>query len=652
MSKSAQTRNKGWKGGFLREQRLTVSEWADEHRILSQKSSSEAGKWRTDRTPYLREIMDCLSSSNFIQRVVVMAGAQIGKSETGNNWLGYIVHHAPAPMLIVQPTVDLAKRFSKQRIQPMIDETPALKDRIAESRERDSGNTVLSKEFKGGIVILTGANSAVGLRSMPVRYLFLDEVDAYPQDINGEGDPIKLAERRTTTFARRKILITSTPTIKDVSRIEHEYNNSDKRRYYVPCPHCDNYDWIKWKNMRWQNDDPKTVQLLCESCGCFIEENKKNEMLLRGKWIAESASFDGKTAGFHLSSLYSPVGWKSWVEIVSEFIAAKNDPARLKEWVNTVLAETWEEAYSSKIESSVVSERAEPYKVLTIPSGGLILTAGVDVQDNRIAVKVKAWGENEESWLVNWMEIYGDPSDLSPTGVWAQVDSVLKQTYKHENGKDMKVRAAAVDTGGHYTHETYVFCRQQKPYGVIAIKGSSMSGKPILGKPSRQDINYKNQVIKNGVDLWMVGTDTAKAVIYGRLKLGKDGGQGAMHFPLGLSEEYYSQLTSEKQVTKYINGFPKRVWVKKDNARNEALDCEVYSYAALQYLYTRHNRNLIWLQAKKLLDKITEGGIPEKKDETVADNTHTETPTPNQHPPRRPNPPARGYRRPSFVNRW
>lgn len=609
---------------------LTVSQWADEHRMLSQKAASEPGRWRTSRTPYLREIMDCLSVTNPIQRVVFVAGAQVGKTETGNNWFGYVVHHAPGPMLFVQPTVELAKRLSKQRLSSMIEETPALRDRIAEARARDSGNTMLTKEFRGGVVVITGANSAVGLRSMPVRYLFLDEVDAFPSDVEGEGDPVKLAERRTTTFSRKKIYMSSTPTIRDASRIEREYLDSDQRRFYVPCPHCGNMDWIRWANIKWSDDDPKTAQLACESCGALIDEHHKTDMLGRGEWRA-TAQGDGKTAGFHISSLYSPLGWKSWAEIVSEFLAAKNDPPRLKEWVNTVLGETWEEEYSAKVGAEALQERCEEYRLTTVPDGGLILTAGVDVQDNRLAVKVKAWGEGEESWLVNWQEVYGDPADLTANGPWAQVDSILLQEYEHESGGKLKVSAAAVDTGGHFTHEAYMFCRARRARRVIAVKGSSTPGKAAIGKPSRQDVNFKGQTIKGGVELWMIGTDTIKATIYGRLKKGAEEGDGAIHFPIGLSDEYFKQLTAEKQITRYVNGFPKRTWVKKDGARNEALDCEVYSYAALQYFYTRVNRNSIWLQARALLDKMTGKG-QEPADSIARENAADEAQPPAVQP--------------------
>jgi phage terminase large subunit GpA-like protein len=616
-----------FKDGLRPDPLLTVSEWADKHRFLSQKAASEPGRWRTSRTPYLKEIQDELSASSPTERIVFMKGAQVGGTEAGNNWLGYVIHHAPGPMLFVQPTVDMAKKLSKQRLAPMIAESPVLAALISPTRERDSGNTMLMKEFRGGVLMVTGANSAVGLRSMPIRYLFLDEVDAYPGDVDGEGDPVQLAERRTTTFARRKIFLVSTPTIKDVSRIEKEYLASDQRRFYVPCPHCDNMDWMRWQNIKWEGEDYRTATLACEACGCLIEEHHKTDMLNRGEWRA-TAGGDG-TKGYHLSSLYSPLGWKSWASIVKEFYASKNDPMLLKVWVNTILGETWEEEYSAKIGAEALSERAEEYALLTVPDKGLLLTAGVDVQDNRLAVTVRAWGKDEESYLVNWLEIFGDPSDMSSSGPWAQVDNVLQQPYQRLNGGEaMHIRATAVDTGGHFTHEAYIFCRARKKRRVIAIKGSSTPGKPAIGKPSRQDVNFKNQTIKKGVDLWLIGTDTIKATIYGRLKQPAGEGAGVYHFPLGVTEEYYKQLTAEKQITKYFKGFPRREWIKKDGARNEALDCEVYAYAALQYFYTRVNRNTLWLQLESIIGKVAtndEPAQPVEKPVTVVPRTTNPT---------------------------
>jgi phage terminase large subunit GpA-like protein len=361
----------------------------------------------------------------------------------------------------------------------------------------------------------------------------------------------------------------------------------------------------------------------------LIEEHHKTDMLNRGQWRA-TAGGDG-THGYHLSSLYSPLGWKSWAVIVKEFLAAKNDPPVLKGWVNTVLGETWEEEYSAKIGAESLSDRAEDYALLTVPTKGLLLTAGVDVQDNRLAVTVRAWGRDEESWLINWIEVFGDPSDMSPAGPWAQVDNVLLQDYPRVEGGVMKVKATAVDTGGHFTHEAYIFCRARKNRRVIAIKGSSTPGKPAIGKPSRQDVNFKNQTIKKGVDLWLIGTDTIKATIYGRLKAPAGEGAGVYHFPLGVTQEYYKQLTAEKQITKYFKGFPRREWIKKDGARNEALDCEVYAYAALQYFYTRVNRNTLWLQLETIIGKVVSNG----ESTPPVENPVTVVPRPNNAVKRR-----------------
>ncbi len=578
----------------------TVSTWADNHRMLSQKASAEPGRWRTERTPYLREIMDELSPSSPAQRVVFMAGAQVGKSETGNNWLGFVIHHAPGPMLLVQPTVDTAKRFSKQRLAPMIDESPALRERIMDNKSRDSSNAMMSKEFPGGVLLITGANSASGLRSMPIRYLFMDEVDAYPLDVDGEGDPIQLAEKRTTTFARRKVFMSSTPTVKDVSRIEREFNLSDQRRYFVPCPHCAHMQWLKWANLKWSDDDPNTAAYACEECGTLIEERHKTEMLNAGEW-RPTANSDGRTVGFHLSSLYSPLGWKSWAEIVSEFQQAKGDAPLLKTFVNTVLGETWEEEYATKLGADDLKTRVEFYTPGVAPARALAVTCAVDVQDNRLAVKLVGWGRDEEGWVIDHMEIYGDPGQAK---VWQQLDEVILKPVAHELAQPIKIMATAIDSGGHFTAEVYAYCRDRKAHGVFAIKGQSQRGKPPIGKSSKVDLNWKGRSIKGGAEVYPVGSDTIKSTIFARLKLNEPG-PGYLHFHAELPSDYFDQLTAEKQVTRYVKGFPVREWVKKSGARNEALDVMVYNYAALHWLYMRHNRRTIWDQMEKSLNITT-----------------------------------------------
>ena len=581
------------------EAELTVSEWSDRHRVLSGKASAEPGPWRTDRTPYLQEVMDCLSISNPVQRVVLMAGAQLGKTEAGSNWLGYVIAHAPGPMLMVQPTVDMAKRLSKQRLETLITETPCLAERIAPARSRDSGNTMFSKEFPGGMMILTGANSATGLRSTPCRYIFLDEVDAFPTDVDGEGDPVTLAERRSTTFSRRKIFMTSTPTVKDFSRIESEYLLSDQRRFFVPCPHCDHMQWLQWKQLKWDNNDPSTVQYECEACCERFSESHKTGMLQAGEWRA-TAPGDGKTAGFHISSLYSPLGWKSWEEVVEDFLRSKGDAPRLKTWVNTVLGESWEDDYASKVSAEGLMERCEHYDPAVLPEGAVALTVGVDVQDNRLAISVWGWGRDEEGWLLDHQEIYGDPSRPE---LWKQLDEVVLREWPHAMGHKLRPDVVAIDSGGHFTAEVYQYARERGRQGVVAIKGQSQRGKPPIGKATKVDVNAAGKTLKRGALVYPVGGDTVKTTLFGRLKH-NDPGAGFLHFHMKTTGDYFEQLTAEKQVLRYNRGgFPTREWVKKPSARNEALDCLVYAYAALNLMYQRYDRRTIWDQLEKRLEK-------------------------------------------------
>jgi phage terminase large subunit GpA-like protein len=586
--------------GLRPEQPLTVSQWADAHRRLSSKASAEPGPWRTSRTPYLREPMDCLSSSSPIQRVVMMFAAQTGKTEAGSNWLGYVIDHAPGPMLCVQPTVEMAKRLSKQRLESMITDTPCLAAKIAPSRSRDSGNTMFSKEFSGGIMLLTGANSATGLRSAPCRYLFADEVDAFPSDVDGEGDPVALAERRTTTFARRKILLTSTPTVKDFSRIEAEYLRSDQRRFYVPCPSCGGMQWLQWPRLKWDAKRPGDVRYQCEHCGERFEENHKPAMLAAGEWRATAPS-DGRTAGFQLSGLYSPLGWCSWEQLVDDFLRAKSDAPALKAFVNTRLAETWEEDYAAAVSADGLMTKRLAYESGICPDGVVLLTCGVDVQDNRLAVSVWGWGEGETGWLIWHQELMGDPTQVE---VWGQLDQVLVTEWATAAGNALKVSQVAVDSGGHCTHEVYRYVRDRVRQNVVAIKGSSRRNSPAVGKGSKVDVSWQGRVLKRGVTLYQLGTDTIKTTLFGRLRHNEAGGVGTLHFGMAADEEYFRQLTSERQALRYHRGFPIREWVKKAGDRNEALDCVVYAYAAMLLFSRRMNKATMWQQ---LADQLENG---------------------------------------------
>lgn len=550
---------------------LSVSTWADEHRFLSSSASSEPGRWRTSRTPYLKEIMDCLSPSHPAERVVVMSGAQIGKTECGNNWIGYVIHHSPGPMLMVQPTVEVAKRVSKQRIAPMIEATPALRGRVAESRARDSGNTVQVKEFEGGLLIITGANSGAGLRSMPIRFLFMDEVDEYPGDVDGQGDPVALAEKRTATFARRKVLLTSTPTLKGLSRIEREYLESDQRRFFVRCPLCGYAEHLTWRDpahhhIEWEEGHPETAHMVCAGCGERVEERFKTEMLERGEWRATAEAVN-RTVGFHLPALYSPLGWKSWAKCAAEFLSAKEDPFRLKTWVNTVLGETWEERGDS-VNAGDLSSRRERFKA-EVPTGVGVLVAAVDVQGDRLEAVVKGYGAGEESWLIAFTQLHGDPARAD---VWQELDQFLSQEFEHESGQKLRVETTVVDSGGAHTEHVYRYTRARFSRRVFPVKGGSIAGRPLVERPSVHN-QYR-------VPLFVLCVDTGKDVVLSRLRIGSPG-PGYVHLPEWTDEEYLAQLTAEKAIRKYVKGRGAvREWVKL-RERNEALDLEVYALAAL-----------------------------------------------------------------------
>ncbi|MBF0099192.1 MAG: phage terminase large subunit family protein [Magnetococcales bacterium] len=577
---------------------LLVSQWADRHRVLSSVSSSEPGIWRTNRTPYLREVMDCLSPSSPVERVVFMSGSQLGKTEAGLNWLGYIIHQSPGPILMCQPTVDMAKTYSKQRLDPLVEACPALRDLVREPRSRDSGNTVLSKEFRGGILRITGANSAAGLSSMPVRFLFLDEVDRYPGDVDGEGDPVALATQRTVTFANRKVLMVSTPTIKGFSRIEAAFEESDKRRYWVPCPFCKQEQVLEWPQIRWPEGEREKAFYLCIHCNEAIQEHHKGWMLEQGRWIAEKHG-DGLIAGFHLSSLYSPLGWVSWKDIAIVHEQVYRDPPRLKVWKNTMLGLSWEEELE-QLDGDKLMDRREIFGDL-LPPGIVVLTAGVDVQDDRIELEIVGWGRDEESWSVDYRVLWGDPSGPA---IWQKLDDLLRKPLPHARQvPDQLIRAVAIDTGGHHTLQSYAFCRTRQERRVWAIKGRGGMGVPIW--PRRSNRNNKGKV-----PLHILGVDAAKENLYARLKLAEPG-PGYCHFPLDRDAEWFRQLTAEKVSTRYHKGRPIREWIKKSHDRNEALDARVYSLAAL------HGLMSIGLQLNREADRLESVPLKSVSEEPV-----------------------------------
>ena len=545
--------------------KLTVSEWADMYRQLSSESSAEAGRWSTSRAEYQRGMMDAVSDP-MIETVVLMTAAQVGKTELINNVVGFHIHQDPAPMLVVQPTLEMAQTWSKDRLAPAIRDTAVLAERIADPRARDSGNTTLHKVFPGGHVTACGANSPSSLASRPCRVILCDEVDRYPISAGSEGDPVGLAKRRSATFWNRKIILVSTPTDKGASRIEQAFAESDQRRYFVKCVDCGEHQTLKWSNVRWEHDRPATACYVCEHCGSLWDDAQRFRAIRYGEWRATAAG-DGKTAGFHLSALYSP--WTPLEDSVRDFLASKRDPMRLKTWVNTFLGETWEEQGEQLDEYDLLNRREDWGDEL--PEEVLLLTAGVDVQDDRIEYEVIGWGRGEESWSIEYGTLYGDPST---TELWARLDGILQKTRSHPISGEMVVRASCVDSGGHYTQQVYNYCRLRAGKRVFAVKGIGGEGKPIVGRPTKNNIGK--------INLFPIGVDTAKELVYSRLKMTEEG-EGYCHFPLDRGEEYFRMLTAERKVTRYFKGRPRQEWMKIRN-RNEALDCRVYGLAALGIL--------------------------------------------------------------------
>lgn len=567
---------RAWCDGIRPEPDLTVSAWADQHRVLSQKAASEPGPWRTERTPYLRDVMDALSSSSPVQRIVFMKGAQVGATEGGNNWIGYVIDQAPGPMLAVAPTVDMAKRASKQRIAPMIEESPALRGRVKEARARDSGNTVLAKEFPGGVLLLTGANSAVGLRSMPARYLFLDEIDGYPGDVDGEGDPIALAEARTRTFRRRKVFLVSTPTIAGRSRIEREFLKSDQRRFFLPCPECGHYQTLKFAQLRWDKGNPQSARYVCEDCGSLLGDEHKTDMLSRGEWRA-TADGDGRTVGFHLSSLYSPVGWLSWVEIAHKWESAQGNPDLLKEFINTVLGEVWQAKGDAPDWDAVYSRRSN-YKSGTVPHGVLALFAGCDVQKDRIEVGIWGVGRNRERWLIEHRVLIG--ATQRPE-VWAELAGMFDETWPHENGACLTVRDWGIDSGA-FAAEVSAFVRSHRGRpDVHAVDGLDRYYAAYLG-PGKMDVTIGGKKIAGGLKTQRIGVSYCKQELIGQLALdrpsdGEPFPPGFVHLPADVTEDQVKQLTSESLITRVVGGRTKREWMIMEGRRNEVLDTANYA---------------------------------------------------------------------------
>lgn len=568
---------------FKPRSKLTGSQWADKYRYVAPGTSPEPGEWRTSRVPYLREPMDSATDKH-TETVVMMTSSQIGKSEILLNIMGFYVDQEPAPQLMLQPTLEAAESFSKERIDPTFRHSPGLKDKLEEGQDgrgsaRKSSTTIRMKHYPGGYIAMVGANSPAGLASRPIRVLLADEVDRYTS--TKEGDPLKLAIQRTTNFYNRKIIMVSTPTIKDASQIEAWYLKSDQRQYFIPCPHCGHEHVWKWGDVKWDKDDagnalPMTAVLCCPKCGCVVRGAYKPdpELLAKGRWKATNS--ESRIKGYHINSLCSP--WVNLHSLVEEFVTARHnrDNAGLMEFINLKLGEPWEERNDDEDRWEYLHKRREYYKGKTLPDGVLILTAGVDVQHDRLECTVYGWGIGKECWGIEHRIIYGSP-ELPDT--WTQLDGFLQAPRYMENGTQLSIACTCVDSGdGAYTSYVYRYTKARERLRVFSIKGRGGMETPFINKPTKTNAA--------GATLFSLGVDSGKTMVMNRLGI-EDEGPGYVHYSRqaerGFDENFFQQLTAEVLEQKFEKGALKRSW-KKIRERNEALDCFVYATAAIEIL--------------------------------------------------------------------
>lgn len=637
--------------GLQPDPELWIDEWADEFmRIPRDTGAAEPGPYRTDRTPYAREPMRCLSPNHPAKRVVTKVASQMMKTQIALNWIGGCIHMAPANILMLLPSLGLAKRVSG-RVDKTIKATPVLRERVAAARSRDSRNTLDTKEFEGGTLFATTAGSAANLAEVSARFVYGDEIDRWDVDVDDEGDPIELAETRGTTFGRNaKFYFSSSPTIKGASRIEDLFLQGDQRHYYVPCPHCGEYQVLEWENLKWADDYSWAGYLCCNGdCGALIEEHHKGQMLADGEWRAH-AEGDGETVSFTLSALYMPPGWIAWVDLAKQYTkallaSARGDLEPMQVFYNTRLARVWDSA-QEMTKASELKARAEEYRLGTVPAGALILTAAVDTQGDRLELLVEGWGEGLERWVVDHQVIQGSPSDER---TWAALDERLKLRYRHSSGVELAICATAVDSGGHHTDEVYQFCRLRRWRNVFAVKGASKSGRPVIAqRPSKVDVTWKGTTEKQGAELWMIGTDTAKDWIYNRYHLNE--GPGALHFSIDLADDFYDQCVAERKITRYVKGYKRSEWVKGKADRNEALDLQVYNLAMAHYLGLHRYKEPEWARLRAAVSQGSLFAQPSNIAPTPADDsTHQPPAAPTSKPA--PQQTARRVSRSAYLKR-
>ena len=575
---------------------LTVSQWAERHRVLSRESSAEAGPWRNDRTPYLVEPMDAFSDPA-VRHITMVASSQVGKSEFILNCIGYAIDQDPGSMLYIQPNIDDAKKFSKRRIAPMIRDCPRLKSKVADAKGRDSSNTVQEKSFPGGALSIIGSNAPSALASTPVRYVFGDERDRWALSAGTEGDPWKLADARTITYYNAKLLDVSTPTIKGSSPIVDSFDDGTQEYWSHQCPHCGAWHHIVFDDIKFTFDTVKagrktdyivhTVSWCCPSCGCLSSEDEIRRQ--PAMWIANNpAALRKGHRSFWLNAFASP--WMPWAKIVYEFLDARKDPRKLQVVYNTKLGLLWEDRGDLEDEDTFMGRR-EDYGTrddgtpVELPDGVLVLTCGVDTQDDRLEYEVVGWGRYDESWGIKKGVIMGDPNDDEP---WLRLDDVIDHVYRFENGRGLKIAITCVDSGGHKTQSVYRHCHERRAKRVFAIKGDGGQNKPYTKPPSKVNIVVNGRAIAQ-TWLYTIGVDAGKAdILKGALRVMEPGPKYChfnKHPDAGYDFNYFAGLLSEREVTKTERGRSRVMWEKiPGHERNEPLDIRNYARAGLKII--------------------------------------------------------------------
>lgn len=569
--------------------KITLSQWADKHFRLSAESSAEPGRWRT--LAYQRGVLDAITDPS-VERVTWMKSARVGATKCMNAAVAYFIAQDPCPILVVQPTVEDAAGYSKEEVAPMLRDVEVLRDIVTESTVKKSGQTILEKSYPGGVLGMVGANSGRGFRRVSRRVVILDEVDGYPASAGADGDPVKLAEKRSEYYWNRKIIAASTPLVAGVSRIEEMFLAGDRRRYYVPCPLCGHMDFLRFRKrdsdvdesrghrMKWDDDQPATARFVCSGCGGDIDERHKRTMIERGEWRAE-APFTGH-ASFHLWAAYSLSPNASWSQMVAAFLDAKHRPEMLRTFVNTDLGETWQEQGDAPA-WELLYQRRETYKIGTVTEGAIALTCGVDVQKDRLVWEVVGWDADKRSSSVDIGLIWGDTAGDAP---WLLLDELLEREFPGESGLQYKIAMMAVDSGFN-TNAVYNWCRRYPRNRVIAVKGVP-DARMLIGQPSKVDITVAGKKMQRGFQMWPVGVGVAKTELYGWLGMAPVGGvtpPGFCRFPQ-YDEDFFKQLAAEQLIT-VINKRTRRaahVWQVLPNRENHHLDCRVYARAAVALL--------------------------------------------------------------------